>query len=70
MLDRKQFDKIKHKQTPTMQDVAVLIVMVEQQFRVIDVQAMQIEKASKSLDILRRRLEWYREVTVKEVVDG
>ncbi len=68
MLNQKQFDKLKHKKQPSMQDVAVLIVTVEQLFRTNDIQAAELNKCLKSLDVLKKRLAWYRKTTIKEVM--
>ena len=68
MLSREQVEKIKYKQRPTMQDVAVLIISIEQLFKINDSQAMELKKCLKSLDEKNRRIEWYRQTTLKEVI--
>ena len=71
MLNREQFDKLKHKARPTMQDVAVLIVTVEQLLRTNDLQAIELKRCLKSLDALGSRLRWYQTaMTIKEATRG
>lgn len=67
MLNPKQFDKIKHKQQPSLQDVAVLIVTVEQLFRRNEIQASELSKVLHSLQIANQRLQWYRKISLREV---
>ena len=70
MLTREQFEKLKHKPNPSIQDVAVLLVTVEQLFRRNDIQASELKEALKNLAIVRERLEWYRMMTIKDVSQG
>jgi len=65
MLTREKFEGLKHKKTPSMQDVAVLLVTVEQLFKINDDQAKELKTCLKSLATLQKQLEWYRKTTIK-----
>ena len=67
MITSEQLEKIKHKPKPSLQDFALLIITVEQLLRRNDSQALELRNALNQLEILNRRVEWYRMVSVKEV---
>ena len=67
MLSREQVERIKFKPRPTLNDVAILIISIEQLFKINDEQANYLKQCLKVLDEKNRRLEWYRQTTMKEV---
>jgi len=70
LINTDQFEKIKHKAKPSLQDVAVLIVTVDQLMKRNENQADELGKALREVHRLRRRLEWYQKTTVKDVSYG
>ena len=65
MITDDQFDHIKHKPKPSLQDVAVLIVHCEQLKRINESQADELGKALLQLDRLQKRLKWYQQTSLK-----
>ena len=67
MLTREKLEKLKHKQSPSMQDVAVLMVTAERLFKINDDQAAELKACLNSLATLKKQLYWYRQTTIKEI---
>tara|TARA_R110000824_G_scaffold284108_1_gene472395 strand:+ start:30 stop:236 length:207 start_codon:yes stop_codon:yes gene_type:complete len=67
MLTREKLEKLKHKQSPSMQDVAVLLVTAERLFKINDDQAAELKTCLNSLARLKKQLDWYRQTTIKEI---
>jgi hypothetical protein len=70
MLNDEQFQKIKFKRNPTMADVALLIITVEQLNKSIVRSETRLKQALEQVHNLKKRLEWYHRTSIKEIIQN